>query len=228
MEQELLSEGKCLYCAELFSQKAIAKHLGIHLKKMQEASKKGNTYCHIVVENGWMFLHLLVKGTEEMEDIDIYLRQIWLECCGHMSGFRNKKMEIEMDDTVAKIFTPKTQIEYDYDFGTTTRLSLKCFACYALDESKSIILLSRNEPLKILCTTCKTAPATAFCSVCIYDEDAFLCENCATLHAKTCEDFDDYARMPVVNSPRMGECAYTGGTIDKKRDGVYSIIEKEK
>jgi hypothetical protein len=27
--------------------------------------------------------------------------------------------------------------------------------------------------------------------------------------------------MPVVNSPRMGVCAYMGGSIDKQRDGVY-------
>jgi hypothetical protein len=27
--------------------------------------------------------------------------------------------------------------------------------------------------------------------------------------------------MPIVNSPRMGECGYEGGRIDKKRDGVF-------
>jgi hypothetical protein len=26
------------------------------------------------------------------------------------------------------------------------------------------------------------------------------------------------AQMPVVNSPRMGECGYEGGTIDIERD----------
>jgi hypothetical protein len=47
------------------------------------------------------------------------------------------------------------------------------------------------------------------------------CEKCAKKHAKECEDFaDGYTVMPVVNSPRMGVCAYEGGCIDTERDGV--------
>ena len=33
-----------------------------------------------------------------------------------------------------------------------------------------------------------------------------------------------YSCMPVVNSPRMGECGYTGGSIDLERDGVYKEL----
>jgi hypothetical protein len=40
---------------------------------------------------------------------------------------------------------------------------------------------------------------------------------------KKCSDFDDYAAMPIVNSPRAGVCGYTGGTIDKERDGAYKM-----
>jgi hypothetical protein len=38
---------------------------------------------------------------------------------------------------------------------------------------------------------------------------------------KTCADFEEFARMPVVHSPRMGVCGYTGGIIDAERDGPY-------
>lgn len=47
------------------------------------------------------------------------------------------------------------------------------------------------------------------------------CKKCAKQHVKTCSDFADYAAMPVVNSPRMGVCAYDGGSIDKKRDSIF-------
>ena len=46
---------------------------------------------------------------------------------------------------------------------------------------------------------------------------------CSVKHAETCEDFDDYAKMPVVNSLRIGECGYLGGVIDMERDGPYRI-----
>jgi len=72
-----------------------------------------------------------------------------------------------------------------------------------------------------MCTSCKKKPAINICVVCCYEEMAFFCEKCSVIHAETCEDFADYAEMPVVNSPRMGECGYTGGRIDTKRDGVY-------
>jgi hypothetical protein len=47
------------------------------------------------------------------------------------------------------------------------------------------------------------------------------CEKCAKKHAEKCEDFKEYAAMPVVNSPRMGVCDYMGGCIDTERDGVF-------
>ena len=43
---------------------------------------------------------------------------------------------------------------------------------------------------------------------------------CAKKHKKTCSDFSDF-EMPIVNSPRMGVCAYSGGSIDTKGDGPW-------
>ncbi|GHV12564.1 hypothetical protein FACS189491_05810 [Spirochaetia bacterium] len=33
----------------------------------------------------WLLLDIALNAT--LEDFDDFLRQIWLECCGHMSGF---------------------------------------------------------------------------------------------------------------------------------------------
>ena len=48
-------------------------------------------------------------------------------------------------------------------------------------------------------------------------------EKYSAKHSEICDDFEDYAEMPVVNSPRMGECGYSGGEIDTERDGPYKI-----
>ena len=56
----------------------------------------------------------------------------------------------------------------------------------------------------------------------IHDWEAF-CEDCIPIHEEECEGFTDYASLPVVNSPRMGECGYTGGSIDVERDGVFKM-----
>ena len=73
----------------------------------------------------------------------------------------------------------------------------------------------------MLCEICNKEPAIKICSVCIGYEKSAFCKKCTKQHAKACSDFTDYAAMPVVNSHRMGVCAYDGGSIDKQRDGVF-------
>ena len=175
MEEELKSEGKCLYCNQMLSKKEIVKHLAKHLseKEKTDAGDKAQTYCHIEVEASEMFLHLLVKGNTTMQKIDDFLKDIWLECCGHLSEFGSKTIKVKMSHKVKDVFEPKVKIYHDYDFGTTTRVFLKGLKHYQLNLKENIILLSRNEPLKIMCASCKKEPAINICSVCCYEEMAF-------------------------------------------------------
>ncbi len=223
MQQELTSEGKCIFCKGVYAQNEMNKHLTGHLTKMakEDTDKKSEIYCHIEVEAGEMFLHLLVKGNRAMKSIDQYLRNIWLECCGHLSDFGHKNYEVSMKERVEDVFQPRVKLFHDYDYGTTTRVFLRARKHYLLNLPEDIILLSRNEPLKLMCANCKKKPAVNICTVCWWDDYALYCEDCSEKHAETCEDFADYAEMPVVNSPRMGECGYTGGVIDVERDGAY-------
>jgi len=223
MEQELKSEGKCLYCNQFFSQKEITRHLDTHLlsAQKQDVDKSIASYHHIIIEAGEMFLEILVEAEQKMNIIDDFLRRIWLECCGHLSGFQHKNFKISMSNKVKEVFEPKVKILYQYDYGTTTTVQLRSGKVFKLNLKEKLILLSRNEPLKQMCAICKTKPSENICTVCQYEQGAFFCEACSAVHAQTCDDFEDYAKMPVVNSPRMGECGYEGGSIDVERDGAY-------
>lgn len=91
---------------------------------------------------------------------------------------------------------------------------------YPIESKNKITLLTRNEPLGLMCNTCKKKPATLLCSIEQWtDVEYQFCDTCAKKHEKICDDFEEYAKMPVVNSPRMGKCAYEGGSIDNERDG---------
>ena len=37
--------------------------------------------------SGSYWLHLEIRGNDTLKDLDYYLREIWLECCGHLSSF---------------------------------------------------------------------------------------------------------------------------------------------
>jgi len=211
------SEGICIFCGKTFSKAGINRHLKTHLKKKEVENVGGKSYLVKVETDPYYgslpyFLSLWVDGDAIMDDIDNFLRDIWLECCGHMSDFSNG--EISMDDMVKEVFYKDLKLGYEYDFGSTTELKLTILEEYSVKADNDIVLLSRNEPLKWKCGLCKEEPAT---QICIVDDEMF-CDKCAKEHAKECEDFEDYASMPVVNSPRRGVCGYEGGTIDIERD----------
>jgi hypothetical protein len=260
MEQNPKSEGKCFFCGKTFVKAGINRHIQTHLKQKAKENKEGHSYLVKVESNPkWgsapYFLSLWVDGSATMGNIDEFLRNIWLECCGHMSAFTNPqnrpqrgglwdffeaeellmkgkqkeyeklmedvKGEVPMSRKTNKVFYKGLKLEYEYDFGSSTELLLTIVDEYPVKADGKIVLLSRNEPLEWLCDTCKKESAIQICTVHNWDDDSLFCDKCAKKHAKKCDDFKEYAALPIVNSPRMGVCAYEGGLIDVKRDGAF-------
>ncbi|MDR2466843.1 MAG: hypothetical protein LBD35_05565 [Prevotellaceae bacterium] len=126
-----------------------------------------------------------------------------------------------MEEKVKNAFYSKLKIKYEYDFGSTTELTLTVTNRYEIEADERIVLLSRNEPPAIYCRACNERIAIYVCTVHAFNEECVFCEECAKQHAAECPDFEDYAAMTIVNSPRFGICAYNGGTIDTERDGIY-------
>lgn len=260
--EKTTSEGKCLFCSKTYKKAGVNRHLAKHLAEKAVQGQKGKSY-HLKIEVNpyWgsapYFLSLWMDGEATMGDLDDFLRAIWLECCGHLSAFRDPKRqgqggmwdffeaeelleqgkvreyedlmeksrgEIPMRRTAKETFYKGMALEYEYDFGSTTALLVTVLGEYAVKADKPIVLLSRNEPLGIMCESCGKAPAISMCNVCYgYDDEGIFCEKCAKKHERECSDFADYAEMPVVNSPRMGVCGYEGGTIDLGRDKIGGL-----
>jgi hypothetical protein len=71
-------------------------------------------------------------------------------------------------------------------------------------KKNEIRVLARNEPPVIPCDKCGK-PATQVCTQCMHAGEGWLCDACAAQH-----DCEDPMFLPVVNSPRVGVCGYTG------------------
>jgi len=174
---------------------------------------------HIIVE-GYnqpeYWIHLDVRTDATLEDLDMFLREIWLECCGHLSAFtiqgtryegvENEFMEVElMDVTLGEILSPGRGFHHEYDFGDTTMLVLKVMSERDGElKRKGIRLLARNDSPLITCEACEKT-ATQVCSQCIWEGGGWFCDKCARRHECGEDMF-----LPVVNSPRVGMCGYTG------------------
>lgn len=210
------SEGKCSFCDNTFSKSGMTKHLA-SCEQRTDASKtlsgQKTKLFHLVVEGRdlpeyWMHLEVSAKAT--LEDLDSFLRNIWLECCGHLSAFtiegENYDDEGGLEVTLGEALSPGMKFYHEYDFGSTTELALKVVSEREGQVSdKSILLMARNNPPLIVCNSCGK-PATQVCVDCLWDGEGWLCNKCAKKH-----ECGEDMLLPAVNSPRVGMCGYTGG-----------------
>ncbi len=167
------------------------------------------------VQEAWRgeyWLHLEMKDTATLRDLDRYLRAIWLECCGHLSLFSIGGWsgdEIPKSWHIADVFKPGVEVTHIYDFGESSYLLIK-----RVDVRQGkpltrhrINLLARNTPPVYECDVCGE-PASFICMECVieYNRRGYLCDVHAVNHPHTA-----YGELrPLLNSPRVGMCGYDG------------------
>jgi hypothetical protein len=217
--------GVCELCTERTSKAAMNKHLALCAPKHDRRNGPPSDLFQLHVEgNGapMFWLDVEVKGESPIRRLDDLLRRVWLECCGHMSAFETGGLrysvlvdnefgptrdERSMSAKVSQVLTsPGQRLSYEYDFGSTTELTLRVINVRTGTIGRSAArLLARNEPPVWKCAVCD-APATLVCPFCMGESNPFICARHAAEHA--CADEESF--LPVVNSPRMGVCGYTG------------------
>lgn len=151
----------------------------------------------------WLFVDIPL--TASLTSLDHFLRDIWLECCGHMSAFSSKGHREMKNSRKFSTFEPGDQFLHEYDFGDTTETLITVVDRTRRKPQKAAVrLLARNIPFQFQCAACG-APATDICTECIYETDnPFYCAACAEKHEH------EEMLLPVTNSPRMGVCGYCG------------------
>ncbi len=224
-----ISKGTCTFCHGEFSKASMTRHLESCEQRVaiqaeagshQKAQKTGA--FHLVVEGYRLpmyWMHLEVSAGTTLATLDRFLRDTWLECCGHLSAFEiggvrysvdaaiyewdtgSKNMQVPLD----QVLHPGQTCSYEYDFGSTTELTLKVISEREVPaKKKAIEILARNNLPLVSCDVCGK-PATTTCTQCIYEDKGWLCDACAKDH-----ECGEEMLWPMVNSPRAGVCGYTG------------------
>jgi len=219
MTRKKQSRGNCIYCGSLMTKTGMAKHLQSCDKRKETitdaaVSRYGEIFYHLQIEEAWQggfWLHLEMSGKATLDDLDEYLRAIWLECCGHMSqfSFQRWKDEVPMDTEAKQIFKQGLKLTHIYDFGTSSETKIKVISIRTGQATSPhpIVLMARNELPEALCIECGKE-ASWLCVECLYehDQDGTLCDQ----HAET-HPHEDYGEpIALVNSPRVGMCGYVG------------------
>lgn len=204
------TKGACVECGTQLTTRTAKKHLLSCLSKRAPGGKaKERLYLLLVegygISDDHYWMYLLAPEHAVFKDLDRLLRRTWLECCGHMSQFRDGRVSVSMSRKLADVLDRGLKLLYDYDFGDTTTLLLTVAGEIEgrIKRGKAEIV-ARNSAPEIACVQCRE-PAIDICPQCAYDDAGFMCRMCAQDH-----DCGLGAFLPVVNSPRAGVCGYAG------------------
>lgn len=215
-------EGKCYFCGEIMTRRKLFNHLEkcaerrSAIEKAEKSRRDTEKLFHLRAKFPYgteFWLDLEMVGSATLKDLDYYLREIWLECCGHLSEFSARDFftgEISMKKKIADVFGKEPALFHSYDFGSTTETIIEKIA---VREGKPltknpVFLMSRNILGEEKCIECDR-PAGYLCAGCLYEDQIFgtLCEEHADDHPHS----DNWGEpLPLVNSPRVGVCGYEG------------------
>ncbi len=220
------SYGKCFLCGATLAKNAVSRHLKTCLPAYELGKGKQERLLHIRVEGVYApmyWLDLAIPASATLARLDDYLRAIWLECCGHLSAFEIEGIRYETategpdfsfydvrpramkSAKLEKVLQPGLTFLHEYDFGSTTELKLKVVGeriGLPLADKRKVRLLARNYAPEYRCKVCGETADTFY--IYEYPYDAYCEEH--SLELETGEE----SLMPIVNSPRTGECGYIG------------------
>ena len=224
--------GTCALCGVVLLPDASAAHLAACAPAHDARGGARHDLLHLrVTAPGlpWYWLDVDIRASATLQTLDRFLRDTWLECCGHLSqfiighvdyvqvtsgdlgwgdGFKRRpqrRMTARVGDAMPDI---GGHVQYEYDFGSTTTLDIEIVGRRQGTPGRTVTrLLAQNTRVPWKCASCD-APATQVCVFCTDDlASALVCAR----HARgrhTRGETESF--LPVVNSPRMGVCGYTG------------------
>lgn len=215
MNEKIVTQGVCNKCNEIISRRAAKSHIN---KCLNQENKDAPDAFLIKVQwphtNPIYWMYLSVPFKSRLQDLDLFLRRIWLECCDHLSQFRidhkrylsyfqsnvfSRSEEFSMAIRSEKVLMPGLKFTHEYDFGSTTELLLEVVGLINAVDSKEVKVIVQNQEPEFKCVSCGKKATV----INIFEDDCF-CESCID------EEDDELYLLPLVNSPRTGVCGYVG------------------
>lgn len=170
--------GKCYYCKNEFSKSGILRHLNScterknHIEFYKDLSEGKKKKFILAVSSKYepseFWVYIGIDENATLKELDRFLRDVWLECCGHLSQFDINGITYDsdadesennnwffgnasesMDIGLKKVINVGNKIKYEYDFGSTTYLEIKVLDEFICGKNENKIqVMARNNAHK--------------------------------------------------------------------------------
>jgi len=152
-----------------------------------------------------------VNNESKLKDLDKLIKDVWVECCGHLSLFGDYGNEIGKGGIIMDTLKPGGKINYIYDFGSSTELTIEAleYSHYQLGDKRKIELVARNYLPPSNCQKCGQQAAW-ICAACGDEGEGvmFVCDECTEKYHNEEDEKKEHYLLPLANSPRAGVCGY--------------------
>ena len=204
-----MSKINCKFCDKKFGIKTIEDHLSDCIPNF--VNDKSGYLIEFISKNDitkksyQMFAIFGIKC--KFSHIDIFLRNMWCECCFHLSTLdvfeevndEQSHKSVKFNTLISK-YKNANQFIYCYDMGSTTDIYFRIIKKLdGTNKNTDIELLYHNEPFKIKCKNYKICKGFAMF---IY-KDLF-CNECKN----NLDEEEQTYILKLSNSPRTGICTY--------------------
>ncbi|OPX70275.1 MAG: hypothetical protein A4E37_00112 [Methanoregulaceae archaeon PtaB.Bin056] len=208
------SQGSCLLCRKTIKKRDAVPHARECLESSGWPRAKKPSFLISVQGHRAASYWLLLIARQEctLTELDSLIRDVWVECCGHLSEFTIQGQrftrsaecgEIDMEYPLSRVLSTGVKFLYEYDFGSTTVLDLHVVETHPSSPPDSTLcLLARNILPRVPCNTCGSLAEFR-----LNDDDGessfHLCRRCVSA-----PDLDPWCIDVISNSPRDGVCGY--------------------
>lgn len=215
--------GECFLCHAAIPKAQATRHVQTCLKSQPPAAGTPVQRFLLAVEGRYLpryWMRVEIPGAWTLYALDSFLRDAWVECCSHMSVFKIKGQryacepcdpmwdirEETMESKLYEALSMGDKFEYEYDYGSTTHLTLRVVdACKAPVADQDVRVLARNRPPDFRCVKCAQPATQVVAGYGGTEPEHCYCDSCAEK-----SDIEEGMWLPIVNSPRVGVCAYCG------------------
>lgn len=154
--------GTCFGCQQAIANSEMLSHFetcrgrSIAARHKQHTESEKVFMMRVDMDNHfWLFAE--VKGSTTLQNLYMFLRSSWFECCGHINPFIVEGKELAADymqKTVGDIFVAGDRFHYEHNGAVAGRVVGSIISVETSDQEKPVQLASRKNVSEERCETC--------------------------------------------------------------------------